>query len=95
MVMVFLLLACGWKKYIKDRGLGIPIVVNIMSLTLMSMTNRDTSRLGTVYILTVLTQSVRLPSLIMQYKAAAVFNSIIPLVFRVIFIIFAVIYFYR
>ena len=93
--MAFLLLACGWKKYIKDRGLGIPIVVNIMSLTLMSMTNRDTSRLGTVYILTVLTQSVRLPSLIMQYKAAAVFNSIIPLVFRVIFIIFAVIYFYR
>ena len=93
--MMFLLLACGWKQYIKERGLGIPIVVNIMSLTLMSMLRKNDSRSGTVFILTVLTQSIRLPSLIMQYKAASAFNSITPLVFRVIFITFAVIYFYR
>lgn len=93
--MIFLLFACGWKKYITDRGMGIPIVVNIMSLILMSMSTRNENRTGAVYILTVLTQCVRLPSLIMQYEAASVFNSIIPLVFRVIFIIFAVIYFFR
>jgi len=60
----------------------------------MSLSAKNKNRTGTVYILTVLTQCVRLPSLIMQYKAASVFNSIIPLVFRVIFIIFAVIYFF-
>jgi hypothetical protein len=93
--MFFLLLACGWKKYIKDRGLGIPIAVNITSLVLMSMSAKNENRTGTVYILTVLVQSVRLPSLAMQYQAAGAFTSITPLVFRVLFIIFAVIYFFR
>ena len=93
--MIFLLLACGWKTYIKERGMGIPIVVNIMSLTLMCLTEDRQDRASKLFILTMLTQCVRLPSLVMQYKAASAFTSIIPLVFRVIFIVAAVIYFFR
>ena len=95
--MFLLLAALGWRRYWQSHGYGSAIIVNVVTLVLMvllggNLTDRESTH--ATYLVLTLLQCTRLLGAIGYTTDAGLFNSLIPLILRVLFIIFCVIYFF-
>lgn len=93
--MVMLIVCYGLGPYIKRSGYGLILWINILTLILMIDMGEDPERhAGFRYYALVILQMSRFSRLIRFVHGFSTFNAIAPLMFRVTFIIFAVIYFF-
>eukprot|EP00602_Paraphysomonas_sp_CaronLab_P006194 CAMPEP_0185023064 /NCGR_PEP_ID=MMETSP1103-20130426/5757_1 /TAXON_ID=36769 /ORGANISM="Paraphysomonas bandaiensis, Strain Caron Lab Isolate" /LENGTH=631 /DNA_ID=CAMNT_0027555465 /DNA_START=1154 /DNA_END=3049 /DNA_ORIENTATION=+ len=95
--MLLLVFASGWATYLRTHGYGITVAVNISSLGIMASLGSDLTAeksRSVLYVFLIIIQCFRLTGGVGQIKGAALFNSLTPLIARVVFIIFCVIYFF-
>lgn len=93
--MVMLIVCYGFGPYFKRSGYGLILWINILTLIVMIDMGASPNRhSGFRYYALVILQMSRFSRLIRFVQGFSTFNAIAPLMFRVSFIIFAVIYFF-
>ena len=90
--MLVLIAALGWGKYFKRNGYGYVMALNIGSLLLMVLIGLSTRHDGYKYYSLLVIQICRFFRFSRFLKGFKTFYAITPLILRVFFIIFAIIY---
>jgi hypothetical protein len=87
----------GFKRYIKTTGYGYIHVINVVTFFLMLEVGRvksDNRANDSDFIALVVLQSIRIVRFFKLLKDSALFNSILPLLLRVVVLVTCVIYFF-
>jgi hypothetical protein len=90
--MLMLLLLQGWAKYMKRNGYGYVMLLNISSLVVFLLIGTSSRHDGYKYYFLMVIQICRFFRFSRFLKGFKTFYAITPLILRVFFIIFAIIY---
>ena len=90
--MLVLIAALGWGKYFKRNGYGYIMALNVGSLVVMILKGSSTRHDGYKYYALLVIQICRFFRFSRFLKGFKTFYAITPLILRVFFIIFAIIY---
>lgn len=93
--MGLLMFGWGMKKYLRRYGFGLDAVINVTTLCLMlSIGNRINSQYSAAYVALLVLQVMRFLRVFKYLRDSELFMSIFPLVLRMFFLLFSIIYFF-
>jgi hypothetical protein len=93
--MGLLIFAWGSKKYLRRYGFGLDAAINVASLILMiSIGNRIKTQYSAAYVALLVLQAMRFLRVFKYLRDSELFMSIFPLVLRMFFLLFSVMYFF-
>lgn len=93
--MCLLIYAWGYKKYLRRHGFGLDAAINITSLILMiSIGNKTHVQYSAAYVALLVVQVMRFLRVFKYLRDSELFMSIFPLVLRMFFLLFSIIYFF-
>eukprot|EP00602_Paraphysomonas_sp_CaronLab_P008688 CAMPEP_0185036272 /NCGR_PEP_ID=MMETSP1103-20130426/28990_1 /TAXON_ID=36769 /ORGANISM="Paraphysomonas bandaiensis, Strain Caron Lab Isolate" /LENGTH=1059 /DNA_ID=CAMNT_0027573757 /DNA_START=43 /DNA_END=3225 /DNA_ORIENTATION=- len=93
--MIVLIYAWGFPKYMRRTGYGFIMIINVISLVLMIIVgDDDNNHYSPAFVSLLVVQVLRFLSVFQYMRDSELFISIFPLVLRMFFLLFSVIYFF-